>query len=335
MKERKQKTLVYKRARFVTDGPILKRLLSDALQQEGTVGARREPLAPGGESPIWRLIGQFRIEDQFVFGVLMRYMPGLSPAFVVDDEDARTLTVEQLSAPANDEGKRRELVEGMLFFGAIDNHVVMMQSLSLRSDHLEAHLQWLLHRSNVLDGTNTVHLVDQVPLQTREALAQSGVQSLQIGGELVGATQPARSKGGTKHEKGTETSEAVTYKRSAGFSAVFDALRTLVGPDEAAKLDEEALTGSNIQYTLRIKLPHRTTDDGQELMNALGSALRHAEGVDATIHLANGGRLRGDDLRLTGPVKIEAYDGIPSADEVFEVMRSWLLDKVKQGDLVA
>jgi hypothetical protein len=338
MKERKQKTLIYKRANFHADGPVLKKALEAALTKHPTVGTRRESLAPEGESPIWRLIGQFRIESEFVFGILMRYVPGTNPAFVVDDESASTLTVEQLSAPVTDDGKRRELVEGMLFFGVIDNHLVMMQSSALRSDHLETHLQWLLHAAGSLEETNSIQLIDQLPKHVREKLSQEGVRAIDIGGALMPATvitPPTESGVAAVSSKAHITTESLTVTEEASSQGILSTIKSLMAPDKAAKIDMDALAGSNIEYTLNIRYRRTTTDDGQKVMDTLGAALRHAEGVQTKVTLVGGGELKGDDLRLSGPVGIYIYGGIPSADEVFEVMRSWLLEKLKYGDVKA
>ena len=120
-KERKTKVLTYKHAHFSRPGVVLKQVLAQALVGLPTIGDRREALAPEGESPIWRLIGEFQVEAEYVFGVLMRYAPGTYPTFVVDDEKAVTLTVQQMAAPETDDGKKRELVDAMLFFGVADS----------------------------------------------------------------------------------------------------------------------------------------------------------------------------------------------------------------------
>ena len=184
-KERKLKTLTYKQAVFHEAGPNLKQVLEKALKEKPTVGQRREALSGGEESPVWRLVGEFVVEKEFVFGVLMRYMPGLNPAFVVDDESLKTLTIKQVAVPQTDDGKRRELLDGMLFFGVFDNHLVLMQSASLRSDHLEHHVQWLLHQSGALIGTNTLRLIDGLPKATRDKLMEHQVREIDLGGALV------------------------------------------------------------------------------------------------------------------------------------------------------
>ena len=334
MKERKQKTITYKQVRFHTPGPHLKNLLVTALKKFSKVGERREGLSPDNESQIWQVIGEFSIEKEFVFGVLMRYAPGTNPAFVVDDADLQTLTVEQMAAPMTDKGKRRELVDSMLYFGAIDNHVVMMQTTGLRSDNLEGHLQWLLHSSNALKGDNSLQLIDQPPKTIRDRLESAKVRELDIGGVLlpVGKThKPEEEKRQERHSK----ADSMTVNSSATSEGVVSALKNLMGRSAAARLDMDAFLGSNIEYTLQIRYRHNTTSDGQKLMDTIGSALRHAEGVQTTVHLVGGGEIKGEEMRLTGRAYIDAYDGIPVATEVFEVMRSWLLQKLRSGELSA
>jgi hypothetical protein len=322
MREKRQKAVIYKRARFNSDGPELRDLLAAALQSLPTVGDRRESIAPTTESPMWRLIGYHRVLDHFVFGVLMRYIPGLNPAFVVDDPSAEVLTVTQLAAPLTEEGNRRELLEGMLFFGSIDNHVVMMQSAALRSKQLEDHLQWLLRRARLTDDTQVLHLADQPPQSTVDRLSRTPVRSLDVGGLLAGGEEPRTAHAGES-----------TVLSSGNAAGVLDFLKGLMSPDRAAALDDDALAGANIHYTLKLKYAYKTTDGGHRFMNEIGSALRHVDDVTTKVHLADGGVIEGDDLRLAGHVSIELHDGVPRADEVFEAMRIWLIEKLDSGNL--
>lgn len=314
--------MVYKRARFNSDGPELRNLLAEALQLLPTVGDRRESIAPTAESPMWRLIGYHKVLDHFVFGVLMRYIPGLNPAFVVDDPSAEVLTVTQLAAPLTAEGKRRELLEGMLFFSSIDNHVVMMQSAALRSKQLEDHLQWLLRRAELIGDTKVLHLVDQPPQATVDRLSRTPVKSIEVGGLLAGGEEMRTAHGGE--------SIVSSSGNAAGF---LDILKRLIAPDRAAALNDDALAGANIHYTLELKYVYKTTDGGHRFMNEIGSALRHVENVTTKVHLADGGVIEGNDLRLAGHISIELHNGVPRPEEVFEAMRIWLIKKLESGNL--
>lgn len=334
MRERKTKHFNYKRVVFHERGPRLSSLLGQALSARRTVGSRRESIGPEDESPVWRVVGQYQLEPHFVFGVLMSYSPGTHPNFVIDDESATVLAVEQLVAPDTPQGVRRELLEATLYFAATDNHVVLMQSSALRAIHLERHLQWLLHDAQVLAGTNTLELTDQPPQSTRDLLQERAVREIDIGGNLMPppAPGPAGAGAAVSQRVGTAT---VVGDASPESSGILLALKSLMSQDKAARLNLESLTGSNIEYTLRIRYRQDTSDDGQQLMNGLGSALRHADGVETRIKLVGGGEISGSQLRISGPVRLDTFNGTPNAQEVFEAMRQWLLDKVNSGDIAA
>lgn len=341
-KERKTKTLTYKHVCLSESTKDLKTLLSESLRLLPTIGERRESLAPAEESPIWRLIGEFQDEENFVFGVMLRYCPGTNPIFVVDDDTAVKLTVEQLAVPATDDGKRRELVDAMLFFGVTENHLVMLQSSSLRSDHLENHLVWLLRKAGVVNDLAGLQLLDQPPKVVRDKLAASKVKELDIGGVLTPPLkpQPKPQQGVNQVVDPSVPASVVQHITAsedigAGGIGVIDAIKRLLAPDQAAKIDFDSMSGANIEYVLKIKYRNQTTEDGQSLMNTLGSALRHAENVDTKIKLQGGGEIKGDELRLSGSVRLDFYNGVPALSEVFEAIRKWLLEKLKSGDVEA
>lgn len=341
MSERRTKTVTYKHTQFHLPGPSIRNLIVQALTKLDTVGKRRQSLAPDDEAPIWRLIGQSRIEKEFVFGVLMQYVPGSNPVVLVDDEDAENLTVEQMLVPQTDGEKRRELLEGLLFFGVLDNHLVLMQTAALRADHLEKHLMWLLHHSEVLEGTNTLQLMDSPPKMVREKMASHKVKSLDIGGQLVPASVfAATATPAAQASPAASPALAVQSVAARGVAVqqgggVLEALRGLLKPDQAAKIDFDALSGSDIEYTLRITYKGKTTENGQQFLDTLSSAFRNTEEVDATIKLVGGGQITSQDMKLSGSVRIEFYNGVPNPDEVFEAMRTWLLEKLTAGDVKA
>ncbi|MDB5820416.1 MAG: Uncharacterized protein JWQ11_4056 [Rhizobacter sp.] len=313
--ERKTKAVVYKNAVFDTARAVtLKQALSLALARQPFIGDRRESLGPAGESPQWRLVGQYRAEADMLFGVLMTYMPGTASLFFVDDTAATSLTVEQFMAPSTDDGKRRERLDGTLFFAVLGNHCVLMQSASVRERHFEAHLHWLLGLQG--DG-DLPRLVDHLPRKSRQAVEARGVREVEIGGALW---TPATQAPATSAEPDT---------------SMLGALKALLAPDDAARLDLEALAGSNIEYTLKVRYRGSTSDRGQHLMNTLGAVFRDAEGIEARIHLVGGGTIDGADMRLAGNVRISTVDGVPDPEQVFEAMRAWLLEKVSAEEIAA
>ena len=320
MKENKSKTFIYKNAHFSESTDSLKLLLQRALADNSTTGARREPLSPDTENPIWRLIGQYQTDENFLFGVLMRYEPGLNPTFILDDANATSVTIQQLATPSTEEGKRHELVDSMLFFGILDNHMVMMQSSSLRSDHLENHFAWLLRKSQKISETNRLLLLDKLPVGVEKKLTANPVRDFEISGDLENSDMPP-------------TSGALGAPLTENSSGLLHFLKGLLAPDVSERLNLAKLTDANVKYCVRLRYKTSTTQEGQKFMNDLGAALRHAEGVSAKVSLEGGAIIKGKDFRLTGKVSISYLDGVPDPGTVFERMRRWLNEQVTSGEV--
>jgi hypothetical protein len=331
--DKRKKTVTYKQVTFHNKGPNLKLILDAALKKLDAVEDRRQSLAPEGETPIWRLIADFKIETAMTFGVLFQYVPNTNPRLLIDDPKAKMLKVEQFTTPNTEDGKRREPFEGVLYFATYDDHLVFLQSSALRSSHLEQHLAWLLHKSGELEGTNQLMLIDKPPNAVVKKLSSHKVKTLEVGGELLpvstfqcvdtvatAASRPQASK----------TSTLATTAQSNN-SGIISALKGLLRPDEAAKLDLEALAGSNIEYTLKVTYKGGTTDNGQKLMDTLGVALRHSDDLHTKISLVGGGSITNDEIKLSGPVTLDFHNGEPSKDDVYEAMRTWLLEKLTSG----
>lgn len=340
--EKKYKTLNYRRAAFSEPAQPLAALLAQALQARPTIGQRREQLAPDGESAIWRMVGNYSVKQGYVYGVLMRYMPGLYPQCLVDDELAKTIDTHQLKVPKTDDGKPRELIEGTLYFACFDNHVAMMQSAGLRSGHLEQHLQWLLRTTQLVADDNRLRLNDQPSASAEKALESTPVRGFAISGDLAPTEQstPAVGPSGEAGSQApaqahTATSSFELLHGTGAGNGIWDTLTRLIGVDDAAKLNISALTGSNIEFSLNVRYSHTTTSDGQKLLNQVGAALRHAEEVDTVIQLEGGGSIRGDQLRLSEKIRIETFDGVPQTDTVWKELQEWLLQLVTTGAVPA
>ena len=330
-KERRRKKIIYKRVEFTgNDGRPLdfESLLRNSLKTLKTVGQRRESLAPENESPIWRLVAQHRDETGFVNGVLARYTPGTNAMFLEDDDSAETLDMRQISAGKTPSGKRRELVEGMLFFTVSGNHMAMMQGQILKASHLEEHVTWLLKTAHKVPHTVKVVLSDHVPPETVERVKKSPVKSLDLGGALLPLAETAAPN--ERRRQGSHDFDLVD-SGDAG-AAILRAIKGWIRPDRAAKLDLDALAGdSNFRFSLHVTYDYKTTQAGQKLMNNLATALRGSEDVEARVKLKDGTTLEGDELRLCGNINVDVYDGVPRAEEVFGQMKQWLIEKVMAG----
>ncbi len=338
------KVVVYKRCTFHAGipGENLKTLLERALNTSTTVGQRRLNVADS-DHPIYHVMGAPLCEPNgFVFGALMTYTPGTDPLFLVDDEQALDVMIEKLKAPNTSDGKRREILESMMYFGVIQDHLVLMQSQALKAPQLEAFLQWFLHDSKVLAGDNTFQLIDTPSKSVREKMSKgSGVRTITLGGEVVPQAAIAGTQSSSTPGLNLPISSMKSHSVSVVASAtehewgVLEALKKLMPPSQAAKIDFDQLAGSNIEMSVTLRYKRKTTEDGQKLMDTLGVAFRNTENVETVLDLNEGGQIKGEDLKLNGKVKLTSYDGQLSAAEVFEGMRQWLLNKVTSEEISA
>lgn len=325
------KAVIYKRVEFFDKkrGENLKTLLDAALRTHSTVGQRRRNVGDA-DVPMWQLIGASTSEkDGFVFGMLMTYSPGTDPLFLVEDENAENITLEKLKAPDTDEGKRRELLESVLFFGAIRNHLVLMQSQSLKAVQFEQYLTWFLRHSEVMAADNYLSLIDTPTQAIQDRVRDgNGVREIRLGGEVLPMPSVrVRAPAASPRTK----SMTVTSDDSEAWGAL-EAMKKLMRPSDIAKIDFDKLAGSNIEMTVTLRYKSSTTDDGHKLMDSLGAVFRNTEEVATEIELTDGSTIKGSDLKLHGTVRVSSYDGQLSDSEVNEALRQWLLIKIKDQD---
>lgn len=85
------------------------------------------------------LLNIFHDDGVSFFGDLTVYTRGFMQALLHNEQDVAMLPVEQQPPPAG-----REYIHSMMYWMAIGNHVVTIQSRSLTTKHLEQYLTWLL-----------------------------------------------------------------------------------------------------------------------------------------------------------------------------------------------
>lgn len=332
-KERRRKKIVYKHAHIKNWAAdvTLEEAIRRALHRLRTIGQRKEPLAPVNESPIWRLIGQSQDETGALHALLARYTPGLASLYLEDDESATSLAMKAVPVATAPSGKRRELVEGMLFLTVSGNHLVLMQTQALRSGHLEEHLTWLLRKARQIPEDASVILADQPPASAVRKARKSPVKAINLGGSLL--PDPSSSDGYTEQEARPTKRDFDLDADNESSNRILETLKGLISKDRAASLELDALQSANFKYTLSVTYERTTTRQGQKLLNSLALALRHSDSVEATVKLKDGSVLTGDQLRLGGHINVDVWDGIPNPNEVFALMKLWLQEQLSAGEL--
>jgi hypothetical protein len=322
------KQLFYKQAKFLKPSAVtLQDMLNRAIRKL-KVAKRKEILTEGGaEGQEWtRLINSPRDYAGFKFGVLTLYSPGTHHLVIDTDaeEEKDELSVSKQAPPAG-----KQFTEPTLFFGVRENHIVCIQSKALRTQELEAHLNWLLVTAGCIDGEQRVELSDAIPEQTRRKLEQAPVKSISLGVPLI--TEPATGK-----SIGKKVSAAVnTVAKGIGL----DMLKSMLSAKEYAALKIEDLTEApDIQVNLQIKVVGRRKDSeaDDKVMKKIMHELRHVEDPSfLKVEVQGMGRLDGASLRVQGFKSIGSYDGILDVTDAFEVMRAWLESLIDIGTVKA
>jgi hypothetical protein len=167
--------------------------------------------------------------EDVAFGDVIHFTKGhLQALFQVGQESAATAPVEQMPAPA-----RKEYVHSQMFWMVKGDHVFVLQSISLRTEHLEQYLAWLLK-----EKTSGLPLTANIVLATRFDQEMLGgdlddIQEIVVGGV---ATQPlARDEAAPLPTKDVErmvtSTGEVEAMRQTGWAQAREILKTLLGGD--------------------------------------------------------------------------------------------------------
>jgi hypothetical protein len=298
-------------------------MLEDALNKLTPVKLRFEHLTEDSPDETWRrFVNTHRAAMGMQFGNLVLYASEQNRAIIAIDDNADELDIEQIAPPKSNDGRRREFLESILYYGVKQNHVVLLQSMSLRARELELHLNWLLREANLIDKHNAVFINNFAPQVTHEKLEQSEVKSVQIGAPLVDYFEEVA---------GPFAGAKSVTKRFRPFGEGIEILKPLLGNRIADLSWDELDSSSNLEVFVEVTYKRQTDPGSQKLLNRLTTALRHVGDDDVRIELKDGGLIIGSDLQIKSFKSIEAYNGLLSPQDVFQKMSDWLLESLERG----
>lgn len=309
----KPRTFQYRRISFQKGSNNFQALVRQALQKRNIVGDRFEEL--NAEEGTHRFINTHRNQFGMTFGNMLVFSEGTNKQLVTVDKSASELDVGQIALSAKD-GKPREFLDSILYYGIKDNHLILLQSLSLTSKQFEQHINWLLSDTDVLDEDDGAYLNDYPARATQKKIKKQHVKSVRIGTPLI-----------EDAELGDETMQ-VKQSRKVRFKPKgpgIDIVKRLLGNSEYDKLRlDDALSDSNLEVFVEVSYSRKTSDDSQKVLDHLATSLRHIDEDDIHIELKGGSKIRGKDLKLSHRVNIETYGGLVNPTDVFHQMRDWL-----------
>lgn len=296
----------------------LKAKLDRALKNLQKVGERRFNTSTP-EDPCYHIVSSHQNanshESGFTFGTLMTYTPGKDNLFIIDDDQAPDVLLEQLTAEVTKEGKRREFLESLIYFCVKGNHIALIQSQHLKSDHLCRYMTWLLKRAGELhDGESLIFLDTPPPHQQERLKLAKGIKSIQFT-SMTNADENTATCG---------TMDLFPMDPRKEGNLIQRMFRTFVEESGSSKINFSALVEAKIKVGMTFDLDRETSDGGQKLMDEIGAILRSTDDIDTILELKDGGTIRGSMLKLTYPIRLNSYSGQLSASEVYGELRTWL-----------
>lgn len=322
--ELKRKLLHYRKAQFfpASSDMNLQKLIEEALNKKSSVGDRfyTDDEEESEHSGFRKFINTHRSRLGMEFGNLVLYADGINKQTLTIDLSAEEVDVEQIAPPQTIDGRRREFLESILYYGIKDNHVVLLQSMALKSREFEDYLNWFLRSAGVISEETKVFLNNFTPTITKEKLDQATVKSVKIGTPLYNTFEEIISDRVTS-----------TKKRFKPVGEGLDILK-LVAPN---RLDDifldEIRNDSNLEVFVEVSYKRTTDNDSQELLNKLTKALREVGDDDIKIELKGAGTIVGSELQIKSFKNIVAINGVVEPKSVFENMHDWLADNLEMG----
>lgn len=316
--DRTNKAIWYKRAKIQGQEASLRTLLAGALSRRPKASER---LMGDVEQTGVNL---FQVHEDLLFGQFLSFMPGMRQTMMTFDANKTAFDLEALAAEQTSDGKKREFVESIGYFGVIDNHVMLVQTKALTARDFEEYLLWLLTQAtDSLPGGTLLVLDDPAATVARAKAARSNVRGVTIGGQVKSVATP-------------ETAEGKAITRHELEAGALNALRGFLAPDVFDRLSmSESLDGDNIELRLTVRIKGRrvASDAGQELLRTIGRATRHMDPRDYALELDRNGELKGSDLKLRRSVSVATHEAGGLVDESALILHmvDWLKELTAKG----
>lgn len=315
-------------------GRTLQQLLGAALVTRPKPADRYEPI--NAQSTELRFIGLQYVEKGCLCGYLTSFERGAAQPVVADDPAAASLRLSALAPPPAVNGAPQEqYIPGILYFVVYKDHVAVVQSPSMRSSALETHINWLLKsRTSELPATSTFALSNEAQKATKQKIQNSHVKAISLGQPLM--AEVIIPPGERVHPDGSKSVRKKEEKRFKPEGALLDYIQTLFQDQSAfEKLGFSEIFDGNLEVWLQIRYPKRKRskpEDTMKLMDTLGVALRDIEGDQVCLELANGHKVTGQELKISGTVDaaIQGHN-LPDERQLLSEMIAWLTAQINNG----
>jgi hypothetical protein len=328
------KTIHYRHAKLIGESKTLQQLLCETLAIPDLKIATNRKEKPNSDEESYRLLNYSTAAQQMFFAQFIYVRPGESQPILTEDPNAESYNIDALlsksiSGKDAQQGKK-EFINSILYFGVLDNHLIVLPSPALSIRDLEIYLAWLIGTKAGLFGkTARLILQNQPPKDTIEKFEKSPVKNIVIGAPLVSAA-PKKID-----EKNIEKSEAIitnTKMINVDYESIGFSLLKSILPQNIFKnsLLKDSLDESNLKVRLVITYDRKTDAKGQFAIDSIATAVRHMDDADVSITLKNGGKIQGSELKLSSKISVKlTHNGLIDETDLFTKMRDWLLKQIE------
>ncbi len=313
-------TIHYRRLEDVT-GAFGKQTLEQAIRK-----AMSQPVAGGKLSEHWKrrawvippssedtmLMNLHHDGGAFYFGDLTHYTKGYLQTLLTEADDTPSLTVSQQPPP-----KGKEYVHSMMYWLAIKNHLLMIQSRSLSSKDLEDYFTWLLK-----DRTAAITATGQVILQAKFDAEEVGgdlkdISEIIVGGQtsrtaLTALDAPEPPPGFREVDQYKEIATRKPWQERA-----LEVLKAVMNNEaDVRKLLESVPDGANLEVAVHIGYKAKRTVSRAPMQQAL----RNLPEGEITAR-GPGGRMTGNDIRLSHRASVLKHGSLLDPKDVIRALR--------------
>ena len=310
----KNRSVHYKRAVFSDAAYTLQSLLKAALDNKAEhADDRREQFTD--DANLFRLINRNLTYSGMLCGQFVAFEPGKRQPRLTLEKDKDYYPLD-----SHNPGENSAYTEEIFYFGIRGNDLVCSTTRSLKSAEFETHLVWLLTTcTDLVEQDVTLLLVDKPDESVYKKVKKTSVKTIKIGTDIV-ARQIDNA------EKNTSKSEINTNKFNlSGMGA--DVVRSIIGEEKFDKLSfSDDLDEANLRVKLEVTFLRKTNKEGQKAIDNIASSLRNMDGADYELELLNGGKIKGDDIKINSSFNIKQLsNGLIDENELFKKMNDWLL----------
>lgn len=330
MKTEKRRRKVYYKSVSIPDSKDNIQTLLERALSKGAIHylAKDRHQLINSDSQDFILLNHHTTFQGMLFGQLVFVEYDKSQSFLRLDETTQEYKIEPLDIksiqPKDEESEelKNQFINSILYFGIFENHLVLMQSPSLKSNNLEDYFKWILSNASLLEPTSLLALSDKISKESQDKMRANPAKSLKIGAHIESCV-----------DSSDHNSTMIEQAKSASFNlsgSGIEILKTILGRDKLKDLHlEDGLDAANLKMYVVMTYDRKTNESGQKIIDTVATALRHLPDDDYQIELKNGGTIKAGELRISTNLTVDILNGTVNETSLWSQMHTWLMTNIK------